>query len=86
MSGECESVQYVLIPVSFELTGGVHACVHTASRYDDCQLAHLPLTHVTIGYEWVCRSQPQCHHEVIRCVPDKLPLLQEGQVRATSSV
>ena len=64
--------------------GGAHAFVHTASRYDDCQLVQLPLSHLTVSLEWLCRSTPQCHHDVIRCVPGKLPELPEGQVRVLS--
>ena len=66
--------------MSLDLVGGAHAFVHTASRYDECQLVQLPLAHLNISLDWLCRSTPQCHHEVVRCVPSKLPQLPEGQV------
>ena len=63
------------------MVGGAKVLIHTASRYDECELFFLPLAKASLGFEWVCRGEPHHHHHVVRCLHSKLPVLPAGQVR-----
>ena len=66
--------------------------VRTASKYDDCQLLHVPsvvclsfinwlkngttmtfLQVLTIKLDWICLGNPDDHHSLMPCAPEKLP-------------
>ena len=47
--------------------------VRTPSKYDDCQLLHVPNLSLTITLDWVCLGNPRDHHSVMLCVKEKVP-------------
>ncbi|XP_037044573.1 protein KIAA0100 isoform X2 [Bradysia coprophila] len=60
--------------------GELNVCVRTASRYDDCRLLHFPNLKLTFKLNWICLANPNDHHAVIPCAPDKLPEYSSNQV------
>lgn len=60
--------------------GELNVCVRTASRYDDCRLLHFPNLKLTLKLNWICLANPNDHHAVIPCAPDKLPEYSSNQV------
>lgn len=60
--------------------GELTVCVRTASRYDDCRLLHFPNLKLTLKLNWICLANPNDHHAVIPCAPDKLPEYSSNQV------
>ena len=63
------------------LTGAFQFLVHTASKYDECELLNFPKASVSIDLKWFCSGKdPNKHHNVVRCVPDKLPVRPDKQV------
>lgn len=61
------------------LKGSLHVYVRTASKYDDCRLLYLPDLRLTIKLGWVCLADPNDHHSVMPCAPDKLPEYSSNQ-------
>lgn len=53
--------------------GDLQVWVRTASRYDDCRLILLPNLKLTFKLNWICNGNPNDHHSVVPCAPDKLP-------------
>uniref|UniRef100_A0A1A9X0V8 FMP27/BLTP2/Hobbit GFWDK motif-containing RBG unit domain-containing protein n=1 Tax=Glossina brevipalpis TaxID=37001 RepID=A0A1A9X0V8_9MUSC len=60
--------------------GELNVTVRTASRYDDCRLLHFPHLKLTFKLKWVCLANPNDHHAVMPCAPDKLPEYSSNQV------
>jgi Golgi-body localisation protein domain/RNA pol II promoter Fmp27 protein domain len=64
----------------FMFKGDLQVWVRTASRYDDCRLILLPNLKLTFKLNWICNGNPNDHHSVAPCAPDKLPEYSSNQV------
>ncbi|CAG9773769.1 unnamed protein product [Ceutorhynchus assimilis] len=60
--------------------GDLNIFVRTASKYDDVQLLKLPNLKLILGFHWVCLADPNDHHNVIYCAPNKIPEYSSNQV------
>ena len=63
------------------LEGAVQLFVHTASKYDSCEILNFPRARSTLNLNWFCGGKdPNRHHYVVRCAPDKIPVQPDKQV------
>mgnify|MGYP003729610511 CR=1 FL=1 len=53
--------------------GDLDVLLHTASKYDECRLLHLPNLDVTVKLNWNCLGNPYDHYSIMPCAPDKVP-------------
>lgn len=68
------------ISAKFVYKGDLNIFVRTASKYDDVQLLKLPNLKLILGIHWVCLGNPNDHHSVVQCAPDKVPEYSSNQV------
>ncbi|CAD6190928.1 unnamed protein product [Caenorhabditis auriculariae] len=52
---------------------GLRVFMRTASRYDDSRVLMLPDVRLKILLGWVCAGDPNDHHSVVYCSPQRLP-------------
>lgn len=72
---------YFLLPAQLDLDGALQLIVHTASKYDDCEILTFPRVKSTLKLNWYCGGKdPNGHHHVVRCAPDRIPVLPDNQV------
>ncbi|XP_022903438.2 protein hobbit isoform X1 [Onthophagus taurus] len=64
----------------FLFKGDFNIYVRTASKYDDCNLLHLPNMKLIVDISWLCLANPNDHHNVIYCAPNKIPEYSINQV------
>ncbi|CAH2014141.1 unnamed protein product [Acanthoscelides obtectus] len=64
----------------FVYKGDLNVFVRTASKYDDVQLLKIPNLKLILGIQWVCLGDPNDHHSIIQCAPDKIPEYSSNQV------
>ncbi|CAN7988597.1 unnamed protein product [Ixodes pacificus] len=55
------------------MKGNLDMYVHTASRYNESRLLHIPNLKVNMKFNWLCLGNPQDHHSIMPCAPDKVP-------------
>ncbi|CAG2170224.1 unnamed protein product, partial [Oppiella nova] len=53
--------------------GTLDLLVHTASKYDECRIIHLPNVSIYVNLNWVCVGHKTDHHSVMPCAPNKVP-------------
>jgi hypothetical protein len=68
-----------------KLGGGVDVYVRTATKYDECQILHVPKAVFQANLKWVCRGPPNAHHNVMPCMPEKVPALSSGEIHDSFS-
>ncbi|KAI0220373.1 hypothetical protein LSAT2_028117 [Lamellibrachia satsuma] len=66
MNSKCRHGKWVL-------KGDLDVYARTASKYDDCRLLHLPDLRFCVRLQWLCLGDPNDHHAVMPCAPDKVP-------------
>ncbi|XP_076453404.1 protein hobbit-like isoform X2 [Babylonia areolata] len=57
----------------FVLKGDLDISLRTASKYNESVLLHLPNLKFNVGLQWICLGDPNDHHPVMPCAPDKVP-------------
>ena len=62
------------------MRGNLDLLVHTASKYDECRIVHLPNVSIYINLNWVCFGHKNDHHSIMPCAPDKVPEYSSNQV------
>lgn len=62
------------------MRGNLDLLVHTASKYDECRIVHLPNVSIYINLNWDCSGHKNDHHSVMPCAPDKVPEYSSNQV------
>ncbi|XP_067136363.1 protein hobbit [Centruroides vittatus] len=60
--------------------GDLDIYVHTASKYDDCRLLHMPKLKLQFKLDWQCLGHPNEHFSVIPCAQDKVPEYSSNQI------
>lgn len=61
------------------MKGNLGMYVHTASRYNDSRVLHIPNLKISIKMNWLCIGNPFDHHSIIPCAPDKIPEYSSNQ-------
>ncbi len=69
------------LTAQLDLEGSLQLFLHTASKYDECELLNLPHVHSCMQVTWDCAAKdPNDHHAVVRCAPDRIPVQPDKQV------
>lgn len=55
-----------------KIHGDLDLLVHTASKYDECRIVHLPRIDAHIYLNWLCLGNQYDHHPVMPCAADKV--------------
>lgn len=61
------------------IRGGIDLRIHTASKYDECRIIHLPYLESSIYLNWECIGNQYDHHSVMPCAQDKVPEYSSNQ-------
>lgn len=69
-----------LVTGKISVSSDVDVFVHTASKYDECRIIHLPDINIAFNLNWHCIGNTNDHHAVIPCARDKLPEYTCNQV------
>lgn len=62
------------------MKGNLDVYVHTASRYNESRLLHIPNLKMGVKFNWLCLGNPLDHHSIMPCAPDKVPEYSSNQV------
>lgn len=75
-----ELIEFAFLDSNIQLVTGkisvlcdLDVFVHTASKYDECRIIHLPDMHITFDLNWDCAGNRNDHHSIMPCARDKLP-------------
>lgn len=78
----CDFHNYCYVSAKIVFKGDLNVYVRTASKYDDCRLMHLPNLRLTLKLSWLCLADPNDHHSVVQCAPNKVPEYSSNQVQS----
>lgn len=76
----CDLCNCYWVSAKIVFKGDLNVYVRTASKYDDCRLLHLPNLRLTLKLSWLCLADPNDHHSVVQCAPNKVPEYSSNQV------
>ncbi|KAI1295879.1 Uncharacterized protein HDE_05272 [Halotydeus destructor] len=62
------------------IKGNLDFLIHTASKYDECRIVHLPNLDIQVYLDWLCVGNQYDHHSVMPCAADKVPEYSSNQV------
>ncbi|XP_054167935.1 protein hobbit-like [Oppia nitens] len=62
------------------IKGNLDLLAHTASKYDELRIVHLPNVNIYINLDWVCFGHKNDHHSVMPCAADKVPEYSSNQM------
>lgn len=68
----------VLFEGKWIVQGDLSIFTRTVSNYGDCRLLHLPNVRLSLGIAWKTLGNPNAHHDVMPCAPEKVPDFSHG--------
>mgnify|MGYP001793042558 CR=1 FL=1 len=69
---------YVFYKGKWIIKGDLSIYTRTVSNYDDCRLLHLPSVRLSLAIKWNTPGNPNAHHDVMPCAPNKIPDFSHG--------